>query len=205
MTVDEMLARLGYRLDDEDAGRFTEAVKLGALNVVQDVVAGTVTTSLLRVLHNTVNLTCSNDGNALPADYFRYVGGELYKLSPVKWVTKLSEDNLGVLDSSLTKGTDKDPVCYVWGDKIYLKINLSTYGKNGSKLKLYYVKEPTTLISGGTCEIASVLHPYVVDWAESYLRKTYKYGSLEEADKMNLYAEERIKVISEQYKTGALL
>ena len=203
MTVDTMLARLGYRMDDPDADRYTSAIKLAALNTAQDYAAGVAHPSMLLSLQATSDIVGATGGNNLPADYHRFVYAELYLLDPVRSVVYLASENLGIQDNRYTKGSDSDPACFIWGGKLYLKV--TTYTGDYCKVKLYYIKDPTDMTAGGTCQLEPVLHPVILNWAEGYMRQTYKHGDFNEAVAMQEKAEAKIQALNERYRSGELL
>ena len=206
MTVNEMLTRLGYSLDDPDGNRYTSPIKLAALNTAQDDIAGIAHTSLLSSLQTTQSFTALANGNNLSTNYFRYVNSKLRLRSPVKWIVKLDMDKVGMIDDNqFSRGSDLDPVCYIWGNVYYLMITAASYGGDNSAVTLYYVKKPTALTAGGTCELHVSLHKHILKSAESDLKLTYKHGSVEAALKMKDDAEGAVYRLNQRYESGELL
>jgi hypothetical protein len=204
MTVNEILSYVGYRLDDPNGGRYTSAIKLSALNAQQEEIVGLAHTGLLTGLQRDDPFIAVAAGNTLPADYFRYVSSRQYLLANRGWITKIDVDDLGEFqDNQYTKGTDANPMCYVWNGKYYLLI--TTYSGNNNDVKLYYIKTPTALVSGGTCGLHVVLHNALCDLAESYLRATYKHGTLEEAIAIRQAAIKKIGEVNAMYKRGLIV
>ena len=203
MTNAEMLAQLGYNLDDPNGDRYTSAIKLSALNTVQSTVASKAHTSLLRSMQTEADLIVPAIGYALPSNYFRYVNASLYLLYPIKWITKIDPDSLGILDNQFSGGSDADPLCYVWGTKVYLCV--TTYSGDYNKMKLYYLKTPTTIAATGTCDLHLVLHEPLLLLAEANLRSTYKYGSEESILELRKKADTLITEANRLAAKGELL
>jgi len=205
MTVNEMLALLGYNLDDPNEGRYTSAIKLAALNAEQDQVASVADTGLLRALQTSYNFQGQSTGNSLPSDYFRYVNSKLRSVSPVKWILKVDVDDIEMVDDNrYTRGSSLDPQCYIWGNTYYLLIDSGDYSASTANVALYYIKTVTAMTAGGSSEFHHILHKPLVMLAEAGLRNTYKYGSPEESVKMVSDAYALINEANAKYRRGEL-
>lgn len=205
MTINEMLTELSNRLDDVSLDRYTSAIKLAALNTQQSEVATLVHSGLLQSLQTSSTMTVPATGYTLPTNYLRYTHSELYQLYPVKAITKVNVDDLGIIqDNQYSRGSDIDPVCYTWSGVYYLKV--TTYSGNYNVVKMYYIKKPTNMTAiDSACELHSVLHKVLLDLAEAELRATYKYGSFEEVGKLRDRAEMRIREINGEYQQGKIV
>jgi hypothetical protein len=204
MTNAEILDNLGYNLDDPGEERYTSAIKLAAMKSVLSTLAAKAHVSLLRPLQSESNLTIPVTGYALPSDYFRYLNSSLYLLYPIKWVTRIEVDKLGIMDNQFSKGSDADPLCYVWGTKIYLDV--TTYSGNYNKLKLYYIKTPTAPADNSNePAIHAALHEPYQMLAEAQLRATYKYGTAEDIALLRKNANDLFAEANRRAATGDIL
>lgn len=179
MTISSILSLIGYHLDDPNGVRYTSTIKLLALDEALEYIVGAAKSKLLPSLQYNTDLTVTATGAALPSDYFRYMSSYLYLLD--RWVSKVEVDDLDVLDNQYSKGTNIDPVCYLWNGSYQLKVG--TYSGNFNKVRLFYIKKPSALTTSSTVPIDQRLHRVLVDLAESKLKLTYGFGSPEEAIK----------------------
>jgi len=207
MTVSEMLTLLGYRLDDPNEDRYIGTVKLAALNAHQDTVVDLVSAGMLPGLQRHIDFDCPSTGYALPlsglSPYLRYISSFQYQAAFRGWITKVDVDDLGELqDNQYTKGTDKNPICYVWSNYYYLLVD--TYGGTYSHVRLFYLMQPSVMLVSAQSKLPSSLHEPLTRLAESDLRMTYKHGTLEEAITMRNEALKSIMTINEQYKQGLI-
>jgi hypothetical protein len=204
MTVSEMVTFIQYRLDDPNGDRYTSTICLAALNAQQEEISGLADAGLLIDLQTSQSFKAISGGNALNADYFRYISSRQTARANRGWITKVDMENLGELqDNQYTKGTDNNPLCYIWNGKYYLLID--TYGGDNDDVTLYYLKSPTDMVVGGTCQLHITLHNALCDLAESYLRATYKHGTLEEAIVIRKTALEKINQVNAMYKRGLIV
>ena len=203
MTVNEMLSALGYRLDDPDAGTYTSAIKLSALNTAYAYAVGQADSALLTGQQTTASITGTLLGTALPSDYFRYVASCASGKSPVQWIEKVEIDNLAKLDNYFVQGTGSSPKCAIFNSKYYLFVD--TYSTANATIRLYYIKTPTALTAVATqCPVHLALHPILIRMAEAELRASYKYGDFAQAEAMRTSAIEQILALNAQVKQGAL-
>lgn len=210
MTPAEMIDRIQYRLDTDPAApvRYTETVVLAALNTKQDELAAMAHPALLKSLQARQDIVVQATGyalNGLSRTYFRYVNSQLYGLSNGGWITKIDGENLGIQDNQWSKGSDVDPMCYIWNSVYYLLV--TTYSGSYNAVRLYYVAKPTALTdsSSDTCELHPLLHPILMDAAEALLRATYKHGGLDQAIALGDKAAEKLLRYNGEIKRGELL
>lgn len=205
MTVSAMLTLLGYRLDDPNEDRYTGTIKLAALNAHQATVADLVSGSMLPDLQRVGNFDCPSTGYTLDQYYLRYIGSQQYMMAARGWITKIDTDKVGeIQDNQYTKGSNFNPVCYIWNGVYYLLIDTGSYGTDYSKVRLFYLIKPTDMLISAQSKLPASLHEPLTRLAESDLRMTYKHGTLEEAIVMRTEALKSIMIINEQYKQGLI-
>lgn len=204
MTVDNMLTLLGYRLDDPTSTRYTSAVKLRHLNDEAEHIAGLVHTGFLRDLQDNTDFNASATGNILPNNYFRYISSKLRSVNPEKWVTKVHMEDLSVFeDNQYSRGSDLDPICYLWGSNIYVLIN--TYSGTADDVRMYFIKTPTPMAVGGDCYLHRTLHMLLIDATEAMMRLTYKHGDpVKQMEKYEV-VHQKLEVMNSKIIQGEIL
>lgn len=179
MTTSTMLSNLGIRLNDVPEDRFTQAIKLAALNSAQDEIASICDPELLKTAQAQYDFTAQATGTALPSDYFRYINSKLRALSPIKFITKVDMAKASSEGNRYLKGTDASPTCHIWNNLFYL--NVTTFSGDYIKVRLYYIHTLTTLTSSVNSDLDPKLHPILLDLVEGQMRANAKLGNLQEA------------------------
>jgi len=184
MTTNEMITRVGVKLNDPNADRFITSVRLEALNAAQEDIAARVNFELLKSLHRETGYTGIVGGNDLPSDYYQFINSYLTLATTYTEVEKLSADRRNQQSNSYLVASNSKPTCYIFGDKIYLLI--ATYITDARFFTLQYVKTLTTLVSDGNCDVDLRIHPYIVDLAEAFLRIESKfYDAIDPAQRID--------------------
>lgn len=196
MNVNTMLSLLGVRLNDVNATRFSSSDKLSVLNSVQDDIASVAHTELLNGCQDHTDFTARATGSSLPNGYFRYVNSKLRAINPVKFITKIDIEKADTEGNRYLKGTNASPTCHIWNNLYYL--NVETFTGNYIKVRLYYIKSPTTLVSGGDCDLDARLHPTMIDIADGTIRLNAKVGDPNYAAALIENGYKKIQALSAQ-------
>lgn len=205
MTSATILTKLGYLLDDPNGERYSDTIKSAILNSVQLEIAGKVPSGLLSLLQKNTAFTGVSAGNSLPSDYFRYVNSYLYAVDPIKWISKIEADDLGMYqDNQYSQGSDLDPLCYIWNSKYCLLVTTSSYNTDNSKVALLYLSVPT-FGTDGKCQLHETLQEPLIALANCQLRMTYKYGDPSTILEDEKRAWAKINDTVNKFKNGEIL
>ena len=159
MNTNEAIDSLGMRLEDANKVDFTETLRLRALNDAQIKLANMLHTNYLTELQSlktgvtvTAGVTGTLNNSLLTYNVLRGEQGiiKCRISSGGLWLHKLDIKDVKRTENSYLQGTTKNPLFYVFGNKIYVLPTTIT------SIDVLFLREPTTL-----------LYPFNADQADS--------------------------------------
>ena len=202
MTVNEMISELSQRLEDANASEFPDTMKVDALNNAQnrlvDLLHGEYLTELeVREEYqkgaNTPKMVLGVlDFNSLANTVLHGAKGiKAIKVFNGKYMNRLDVADVKEFDSPMVDTDLSDPYYIAFGDKAEL---VPSTKQVHIPVDVYYIKAPTKMAVGGTCELNEGLHYLLTILAESYCwSNSEEFTRSQEAEKVAL---DQIKIMN---------
>ena len=172
-TTATLLAQLGNRVENPEATKFTTAAKLLALNRAQDklclYIDGEYLTELQTVSGATALTASAYDFSGLSVLNGRMgiiaVRDETAGGIPQDYLKPMTLEQQKRLENTLLTADATNKVFYIFANSI-----VCSYGGEGTEnIYIYYLAEPTTLVSAGSGDLSTNLEGILLDFAEAFL------------------------------------
>ena len=207
MTVDQMVAELRLRLEDSGDKEFSTTVKMNALNHAQDRLVSVIddkylteleiiekwsdTTNEPKMVQGVFNLS-----NLQHTTLFGSNGIKNVKLYNGKYMNRIGQEEAKQFDSTMVVTDLQDPYYIIFADRMEI---IPPTNQAVIPLEVYYMKTPSDLIAGGTCELNDGLHFTLIFLAEAYCwMNSEEYSRGKEAERI---AMEQITVLNAKAQT----
>ena len=169
-----LLSELGIRLEDADKVKFTDALKLQALNNSQKIMANLLNSAYLTELENIDSAVDASTGSillsALNGGESILRGGEgIVKIQVTIsatdiWSTEIELSDIKRTENSFLSGTDTNPLHYIFSSTINFLVTTIA----GMTADVYYLTEPTEITADIDPILNLSLHSILLDLAEAY-------------------------------------
>ena len=202
MTADQMLTELAQRLEDANASEFSDTMKVDALNNAQNRMVDLLHGEYLTELEVREGFSHSAnspkmvfgvlDFNTLSNTVLHGAKGiKAIKVLNGKYMNKLDVSDVKEFDSAMVDTDLSDPYYIALGDKAELVPSTSQVH---IPIDVYYIKTPTKMAVGGTCELNEGLHYLLIILAESYCwSNSEEFTRSQDAERIAL---EQIKIMN---------
>jgi len=121
--------------------------------------------------------------------------------SVTRWCQIMDVSELNMQRNRYDQGNDERPLCYIYGEKFYIKVSTGSYPVS---TVIYYIREPKTLVASGasgyqtaTCELNNMYHRLIAEIAAANCwRMLGDESSMVKYDRIMARIEPRIQSIA---------
>jgi len=174
--VNTLLADLGIRLEDAEEKKFTELMKIVALENAQIQTIHLLHPAYFTELENVTGAKALTDYalafSALHTDNVPLDGSDGIvavrdddTASPNDWHNRISISGLKKLENTYLADGTTNKLYYTFDEKIYVLNG----GSTTEDIYVYYLKHPTAIAAGSNCDLNSALDDIILNFAEAEL------------------------------------
>ena len=176
-TTASLVSTLGVRLEDTDEIKFPQAYKVKALNYAQTQVAQMLDSMFLSELQTkeTITLTLTPLHGANFSDFSNTLLNGAQSIIAIfneagntGWLTKTTLKEQRKLENTLLAGGKTNRLYYIFDETIYVDDG----GADDDFLRVYYLKLPTDMVSGGGGQAPTInecIYDLMLRFAEAQL------------------------------------